>query len=203
MLEQEHVNPIVISFYTLASPYQLEALNLLSSCNQFSLDCHLEGIESRGSWEDNCAYKPFFILEKLKQFKRPLFWMDADAVFIRTPSFAQFQKADLAVRLMERFVHDIRFYLCTASMFWNYTPKAIELLEKWCARCQVILDQGRPAAFLEQVFLLELIREEKGLNLYSLPAGYCKIFDLDHVQEEEIVVEQRQASRRFREFVNG
>lgn len=196
-------DPLIISFYTIATPYQLEIFNLLSSCQAFELEHHIEGIESRGSWEENCAYKPFFILEKIKQFQRPVFWMDADAVFVRKPDFSPYYKSDLAIRFVERFAHDIRFRICTASMFWNNTTNGLAILEKWCRRCQQVLDQGKPAAFLEQVYMWELIQEEKDVKVSSLPVGYCKIFDLDEVEEEELIVEQRQASRRFREIVNG
>lgn len=195
--------PLIISFYTVGTPYQLEIFNLISSCHTLGLDHQIEGIESRGSWEDNCAHKPFFIYEMLKKHRRPVFWIDADAVFMRKPDFSLFEQADIAVRFVERFAHDIRFRICTASLFCNYTPKALAIMDKWCRRCQQILDQGRPAAFLEQVFIWEILQEEKEATIAQLPVGYCKIFDLDEVAENEIVVEQRQASRRFREIVNG
>lgn len=63
--------PLVISFYTKNTPYQLDAHHLIASCEKFGIEHAVEGIDSYGSWELNCAYKPFFIAEKLRQFECP------------------------------------------------------------------------------------------------------------------------------------
>lgn len=69
-------DPLVISFYTENTPYQLEVLALISSCNELGIEAEIEGVPSEGSWERNCALKPFFIRKKLLEKKRPVFgWM--------------------------------------------------------------------------------------------------------------------------------
>ena len=93
--------PCVISFYTVGTLYQLEVQNLIASCEEFGIEHRIEGIESKGSWELNCAYKPFFILEKLEELGRPVLWVDADGVFIREPEVLKAFEADLATRIEE------------------------------------------------------------------------------------------------------
>lgn len=63
--------PLVISFYTENSPYQLEALNLISSCQELGIEAEIVGVPSQGTWERNCALKPFFIREKLLEKSGP------------------------------------------------------------------------------------------------------------------------------------
>src|SRR5690348_12544495 len=92
--------PLVVSFYTKDTYYQWEVQNLIASCEKFKVEHYVEGIPSFGSWELNCAYKPFFIHQMLQKFKRPLFWLDADAVFVRKPEgLALFQEVDFSVRI--------------------------------------------------------------------------------------------------------
>ena len=61
--------PLVISFYTKNTPYEAEVQNLIDSCRRFDLPHQIEGVESFGSWEMNCAFKPYFILKQLKQLQ--------------------------------------------------------------------------------------------------------------------------------------
>jgi len=195
--------PVVVSFYTVGTPYQLEVLNLIESCQSLEIEHQIEGIESRGSWELNCAFKPFFIQEKLLSLKRPVFWVDADAVFLKKPSFENYAASDLAVRFMDRFAHDPRFRLNAAAMYINYTPQAVQIVKKWCALCSEVLEKREKSLeFLDQTSLLDALEEAKETIVLPLPVGYCKVFDLDEtsVAPQDVVIEQRQASRRFRSW---
>ena len=202
-LSRKTPGPVVISFYTLGTPYQLEVLNLISSCQRFEIEHQIEGIDSQGSWEINCLQKPFFIYDKLRSLQRPVFWVDADAVFLKKPSFEEYAECDLAVRFMDRFSHDVRLRLNAAAMYINYTSQALSVVEEWCRVCRDILDKrNRLLTFLDQISLLEILDKSKDVQVRSLPVGYCKVFDLDAdlVDPLDVVIEQRQASRRFKEW---
>ena len=109
--------PLVVSFYTENTPYQVEVLHLIESCKKFGIESDIVGVPSRGSWEQNCAFKPFFIRDKLKQIQRPLFWIDADAIFKKHPDFSPLLHADIALREMKRFFSDRKFRLFSGSLF--------------------------------------------------------------------------------------
>lgn len=192
--------PLVVSFYTEGTPYQLEAMSLIASCKDFDIEAEIEGIPSEGSWERNCVIKPFFIRQKLLEKKRPVFWVDADAVFKKPPDFSLFTHSDLAFRQMKRFSHDRRFKYFSGSLFLNYTPRGIEFADRWCAYCQKKIDQKQDLQFLDQTSLVDLIERGESIKVHSLPIAYSKIFDIDaqEIDPNEIVIEHFQASRRFR-----
>jgi hypothetical protein len=192
--------PLVVSYYTENTPYQLEALSLIASCNAHGVECEIDGVPSMGDWVRNCALKPFFIRKKLLEKKRPLFWVDADAVFKKKPDFSFLAHSDLSFREMKRFSVDKRFKYHAGSMFINYTIAALEFMDKWCNHCQQKIDSGVDLQFLDQISLVDLIDQGVQVKVHPLPIPYVKVFDLDaqEVEPHEIVIEHFQASRRFR-----
>lgn len=191
---------MIVSFYTENTPYQLEAMSLIASCNAFGIDAEIEGVPSEGSWERNCAIKPFFIRKKLIEKKRPIFWVDADAIFKKKPDFAHLKDSDLAFREMKRFSHDRRFKYFSGSLFLNYTPQGIAFADKWCEHCQEKIDKKLDLQFLDQISLVDLIERGEKVKVHSLPIAYAKVFDIDaqEIEPQEVVIEHYQASRRFR-----
>ncbi len=192
--------PLVVSFYTENTPYQLEAMSLIASCNALGIDAEIEGIPSEGSWERNCAIKPFFIRKKLLEKKRPIFWVDADAIFKKIPDFSTLMHSDLAFREMKRFSHDRRFKYFSGSLFLNNTAQGRAFADMWCNHCQQKIDGGEDLQFLDQLSIVDLIEKGTPVKIHSLPIAYAKVFDLDalEITEDEIVIEHFQASRRFR-----
>jgi hypothetical protein len=192
--------PLVISFYTENTPYQLEVMALIASCSELGIEAEIEALPSEGSWERNCALKPFFIRKKLMEKKRPLFWVDADAIFKKKPDFSFLLKSDISFREMKRFAQDRRFKYASGSLFLNYTRRGIEFADKWCERCQEKIDKKEGLGFIDQIALVELVERGEQVKIMALPIAYCKVFDLDamEIDPSEIVIEHYQASRRFR-----
>lgn len=190
----------MISFYTEGTPYQLEVMNLIESCSKHGIETDIVGLPSKGAWDLNCAIKPFFIRDKLLQIQRPIFWVDADAVFKQRPDFSPMLHADLAFREMKRFSHDRRLKYFSGSMFVNYTPRTIQFVDAWCSYCEEKISSGADLQFLDQTSLVDLVEQGADIKLFSLPIPYSKVFDLDaaEVEEHQIVVEHYQASRRYR-----
>lgn len=192
--------PLVVSFYTENTPYQLEAMSLITSCNDLGIEAEIEAVPCEGSWERNCAIKPFFIRKKLLEKKRPLFWVDADAVFKKKPDFSFLLESDLSFREMKRFSLDKRLKYAAGSLFLNYTPRTLEFVDEWCARCQHKIDKNEELELADQVTLIDLIDRGQLVKILPLPIAYCKVFDLDaaEIDADQIVIEHFQASRRYR-----
>lgn len=191
--------PIVVSYYTKNTPYEKEVEGLIDSCKQFGIEYWIEGIESKGSWEENCAVKPHFIREKFTQLQRPVLWVDADAVFLRPMQFEEFMFADLAFLRDEKHT-DPRFCINSATVYINATEKGLEALNLWCAYSEKIWQlEQKCLPFQDQVSLYFMTFSHPYLSAAKLPIQYCKIFDLilEGIDPQEIVIEQRQASRRL------
>lgn len=197
--------PLVISFYTKETGYQLEVQNLIESCRLFEIESHIEGIPSFGSWELNCSYKPFFIHQKLKEFKRPLFWVDADGVFVQKPRFLPQFNADLSVRSHEEYPPNHPSRVITSGIFINYTEPAVRIIRSWAEECRrQITHPDRNEEFWDQIALRDvLLREDHGAVVAPLPLSYAKIVDhpLDEKEILDPVIEQYQASRRFKKLI--
>lgn len=197
-------NPLVISFFTVDTPYQEEVKRLIESCQQFDIDHHIEGLKSNGSWLRNVAMKPAFIAEKLMQFRRPLFWVDADGSFVNKPQFEQFQEFDVAVREVEAYRDDPWMKLRAGSIFINYNPKMVQFVKDWVQVCKdKIKEDIVNLFFIDQTSLLHMIEHTQGLKVGNLPIGYCKVFDApaEQIDPSTVVIEHYQASRRLKDLI--
>jgi hypothetical protein len=198
--------PLVVSYYTKDTMYQLEVKGLIESCEKWNLPYHVEPIDSFGSWELNCGYKPFFLLSKLQEFKRPVFWVDADAVFVRAPSFLEEFSADLAVRINDPCALDHRSKVISNSFFVNNTPEAATLLKLWASECYHSLSNpDRTEEYWDQVGLRDVIFSNRHkAKVVGIPHAYAAI-DEHPVDKKEIlepVLLHYQASRRYKKLIN-
>lgn len=197
--------PTVISYFTRNTPYEKEVESLVDSCIHHGLETSIEGIDSFGSWELNCAYKPFFILKKLEQLKRPLLWVDADGVFLNSPSWIEAFEGDIALRMHPELPLDHPSRVISSTIYLRPTPAAVALVKRWALECQKeLLSEERTLEFWDQIALREALQSYKGrLKLAALPLSYAKIYD--HPEDcslvEEPVIEHFQASRRFKKLI--
>lgn len=179
--------------------------NLIASCAHYKLETSIEGVTSFGSWELNCAYKPFFLLKKLDELKKPLLWVDADGVFLYPPRWIDAFDSDIATRMDSKLAADHPSKVISSTIFINYTPAAIKLLKLWIKECQKeLLDPKRKLEFWDQIALRDAIANAPpGVRIAELPITYAKIYDHpeDCAQVPEPVIEHFQASRRFKNLV--
>lgn len=188
--------PVVVSFYTKNTLYQLEVQNLIESCEKFNIEFSIEGVDSFGSWELNCAYKPFFILQKIKQLKKPILWIDADGIFVAEPSIIPEFDCDFATRVHADCDKNHPSKVISSTIFINHTEAAIQLLQQWAEECKKqLIDPSRSEEFWDQIALRDVL-EKTEANVKALPLSYAKIFD--HPCDEIPVIEHYQASRRFK-----
>lgn len=198
--------PLVVSFYTENTCYQWQAHDLIASCKQWGLEHHVVGVACKGSWEMNCAYKPFFLYEMLKTFKRPLFWVDADAVFVKAPDVLPVFEKDLAVRLNQELEQTHDSYLLSGSLFVNYSAGGEKILRLWAEETvRVLSDKERSYEFWDQIALRDVtLRQPEGVEVGALPPSYAKVggrpFDEAHVLEG--VIYHHQASRLHKKLEN-
>lgn len=192
--------PVIISFYTVNTLYEKEVQNLITSCEKFGLKSSVEGIESLGKWELNCAYKPFFILKKMEELRRPILWVDADGVFVRKPSWQTAFEADLAVRLDRSLPDTHPSKVISSTIFISDSEQAKRLIKEWIKECyEQLLDPKRKEEFWDQIALRDAILKSSA-SVAPMPLEYAKIFDHpgDLLTVTEPVIEHFQASRRLK-----
>jgi hypothetical protein len=202
------MNPIVISFYTLTAPNDVEVKKLIHSCVELEIESDIVGLGSEGSWEKHCALKPFFILQKLKQWDRPILWVDAHAIFKRRPDFSEFATCDVSVRMNEFLPKAHESRIVSNTVFIRNNSAGVALLEEWCRETDKgPNDKDRAMEFWDQTALRDALHRQAEARFLPMPLKYAKIFDFDNlfISEQEIVIEHHhlhQASRRFKNKVN-
>jgi hypothetical protein len=195
--------PLVVSYYTLDTLYQMEVRNLIASCEKWGLECSIDGISSLGSWELNCGYKPFFILQKLIEFKRPVLWVDADGVFVSQPEVIEAFSADLSVRINEECPQNHISKVISSTVYVNWTEQGTQLLRLWAEECYAQLSKTpKETEYWDQEGLRDVIFSGKHEGkIAPLPYRYAKIFD--QKMDEKPVIEHFQASRRYKKIINS
>jgi len=188
--------PTIISFYTIGTPYQAAAEKLEASCRECVVPFVIEGVPTRGSWESNCAFKPQFILERWRVLRRPVLWVDADALLRRAPGLLAGTTTDFAIHKMNRWE------FASGTVFFNQTENARRLLECWIRRCEAdpaVWDQQHLDAAWQE------IADEYPLRTLWLPQSYTKIFDraVGPGEDPLPVIEHLQASRELKQQISN
>lgn len=179
---------LVISFYTIDTPYEQEIKKLEANLNELGLPHYFKGYESRGSWVQNCAIKPEFILHCLEQFpdEESILYVDCDAKLhsIPDPSFE-----DIGVHYKDGVK------LLSGTIFLRNNKRVHTLICAW-VKCQQINNTR-----WDQKILQETIACDSKIRVTRIPPQYTQIFDT-MAKFGKPVIEHFQASRRYKGMIN-
>ena len=177
--------PLVISFFTIGTPYQQEAKRLIESCERFNIEHHIVGIAPGENWTATCALKGPFVAECMRKFERPVLWIDVDAEVVRFPSLFENLECDVAAYRGRR--------LLSGTVYFGNSDAARNVAEDWSNRCV------RRSGVWDQLLLDDALRATRRRVVFrQLPQGYCKIFDKPWAEEPQTAyIVHYQASRRL------
>ena len=92
-------NLMVVGYYTVNTPYEEEAQNLIRSLNKLGINHNVIGVKTLGNWQANTRFKAGFMLDMLVKWpKHRLLYVDVDAVVHKMPDLFKNYKCDIAVR---------------------------------------------------------------------------------------------------------
>ncbi|OGN63311.1 MAG: hypothetical protein A3E80_02235 [Chlamydiae bacterium RIFCSPHIGHO2_12_FULL_49_9] len=182
--------PLLISFYTKNTIYEKEIEDLVASCKALQLELYVEGRADLGSWEYNCCQKPLFILECLEKFKRPLLWVDADAMILKKPPFI-FGDIDLAI-----YFNNFQNKLArTGTIYLRPTQETLRFVKLWHETCQGKIIRKEEFPYPDQTVFSELLYANRDLKIGQLPIQYTQVFDKDLLPFENSCIIHFQSSR--------
>ena len=178
---------LLYSFYTKDTIYEHSAQRLEASIKKFckpDINYCLEGIEPKGSWIKNCNVKPFCVLNKIKEVKMPLVWLDSDAEMMRHPN--------LFDELSKKKYYDISFHTrdwdhnrkTSAIIYFDYSPKVLDFITEWCDKTQSkndkneLYDTRGGRLSMEQHMFYECV-VKSNLKFHPMSADYCAILQQD------------------------
>lgn len=193
--------PLIVSYYTLGTPYEEEVKNLIASCKKLGLNTDIVGIKPLGKWDQNCCYKPLFLLEKLREHKKPILWIDADAMVLKKPLLFETLKCDIALRIYPYLPITHPSKLITGTLYLQNTLAVRNILTLWDQECIKMAHQNKGEVW-DQIGLKRALLNGPKINLFSLPSSYAAIYDKKESLQEELVIVHYQASRLFKKVIN-
>lgn len=125
---------IFITFATSKQHYLNKAKVFEETANKHNINYHIDYFEQFGDYKDISLYRPTYILEKLKEFKKTVIWIDCDSVFEGKPDYSFMDKKfDVGVlrRIGEGGRVNPRMPILNFINVFNYTEKSKKVLKVW------------------------------------------------------------------------
>jgi hypothetical protein len=127
----------IISFYTepfQGSKYYTDCANKFRErCEEIGVDYQVDHIKSEGDYYKNTRIKPQFILDKMKELKQDIIWLDIDCNIDELPKIPDndlvFVKRDGMKVAKFLTIHSYAIYI-------KYCQSNIEFVRKWNDKCK-------------------------------------------------------------------
>ena len=196
-------NLMVVGYYTVNTPYEEEAQNLLQSLNKLGINHDISGVKTLGSWQANTRFKAGFMLDMLIKWpNHRLLYVDCDAVVHKSPDLFKNYSCDIAVRWQ-----DFRWRkneCLSGTIYMENNERTKRICELWR---DININEGNESSRMEQWNLdtvINQMKEDPDFSYKNLPPEYTMIFDsMRGMYPNAIpVIEHFQASRRFKSNVN-
>lgn len=193
---------IIVSYYTINTPYEDEAKKLVLSLNKLNLSYDVVGIKTLGNWQANTRYKAKFMESMLDKYPgKSLVYVDSDAIIHSNPILFDKYTCDIAVRWQD--FRWIKNECLSGTIFMANNDRTRELCKRW----QITNHREGPnAKTFEQWNLGKVIQAMKAEGKIideNLPPEYTMIFDSMRSMYPNIkpVIEHFQASRKYKNKV--
>ena len=197
-------NLMVVGYYTVNTPYEEEAENLLRSLHKLGINHDISGVKTLGNWQANTRFKAGFMLDMLIKWpNHRLLYIDCDAVVHRPLDLFKNYSCDIAVRWQ-----DFRWRkneCLSGTIYMENNERTKRICELWR---DINVNEGNESNRMEQWNLDTVINkmkaEDPNFTYKNLPPEYTMIFDSMRGMYPNIkpVIEHFQASRRFKKDVN-
>ncbi len=123
------MQPLIISYYTPGTAYEDRAADLRRSIDRLRLEHRIDPRPQKPSWVENCAQKAVYISEVRREVRRPVLWLDADAI-LRRP-LPELDDASCDVAAVKRGGWDIH----GGQIYFGEGPVADRLVDRWVSYC--------------------------------------------------------------------
>lgn len=195
--------PLVIAYYTVATPYEAEAEVLKASLETVGYGYDIRGVPNQGSWQKNTQLKANFVQHMLQQHAgRPLLYLDVDAVMVKPPVLLDKMEADIAAVHFARGKGE----LLSGTVWFGNTTQCCRIVQKWINLNKMYpekLPNGKAA--WDQRTLKMAIAKVQGVKFVELPQEYTWIVELTqrHCPGLDPVIMHTRGAKRFKRLMNG
>jgi len=131
----------IVSFYCdidNRTYYSDHSRRLRINCNENNIPHDIRELQSRGEYRLNCLAKPRFLLEVLKEKKKPFVWLDVDSLIHAELSiFDEMEdKCDIGLAYQGFPPHVNPHHPKASPIYLTYKDIVIEFLEHWIYCCE-------------------------------------------------------------------
>ena len=123
--------PPFISFYTGDRFYRDGSVRLRSRCAALGIPLLVERLDGAGEYWANTLRKPPFILEKVRELRRDLFWIDVDTSLNEDHDCFRAVSGDLAFASHTGTLQGIK----ASPIGVRYTDASLRFLSCWSEQC--------------------------------------------------------------------
>ena len=177
----------IITFHTDDQLYTAAAARLKASADRLSIPVHIETVPSRGSWEENCAFKAEFVRDQWRNVDVPIVWLDADATLNAYPSLFASLDTDFAINKNRGWI------FAGGTLYFGRSPAAQVLLDRWVYHCRA---NPHRSDDLSLDYAWAEITRESPLRTVWLPQSYR--WRSTRPGADQAIVVQWKASRHVR-----
>lgn len=160
--------PVVISYYTIDTVYELEVEKLMASLDTFKIPYQIYGVPTLGSWLNNTGFKAEFVRDVMKIVDRPCVWLDADCEVIKEPVlFAQLLEQKVSISVYIRG-DDNEPNLNSSTIYLGNDAFCKETVEAW-------VDEMKKSDYrIWDQKCLEFVYKRNPEKFHKIPPEYAK-----------------------------
>jgi len=184
----------IVSYYTKNTPYENEYKLFKSTLINQKIDNYkIYAKDSLGSWENNTQIKASIILDAMKEFDKPILWIDIDARIRGGLNYFNELSCDVCCYYLKTNWN--HHELLSGTIYFGNTKKAKTILEKW-------IKLNNKNSEWDQRNLQSVIDNTK-CNKTILPSDYIVVDKMGRFQRDinKIVIYHTQASRRNKRLI--
>ena len=179
----------IVAFHTDDAFYTEEAARCRKRLEQLGLPHDFTSVPKNGSWVENCARKPEFLLDVRQRLRGPLLYIDVDAFVHQDPwPYLADYAGDVAA-----YIHG-GSELISCTILLNDTSATMNLLSEWVKR-----QKERPKVYDQRVLQDVIEGDEAGDQRFCfqrLPLNFSFVNDRRYPYVYGApIIEQLQASR--------
>lgn len=160
--------PVVISYYTIDTVYELEVQKLMASLDTFKIPYQIYGVPTLGSWLNNTGFKAEFVRDVMKIVDRPCVWLDADCEVVKEPVlFAQLLERKVSISVYIRG-DDNEPNLNSSTIYFGNDTFCKETVESW-------VDEMKKSDYrIWDQKCLEFVYKRNPEKFHKIPPEYAK-----------------------------
>jgi len=192
------MKPLIVGYYTKDTPYELEYRKLIVSLEALGYEYDYAAIATLGSWQKNTQQKAQIIEMMLLKHKRPILYLDVDAVMVQPPVLCD----DIDTPIAAVHFSDSGELLSGTVYF---TPDALPTVSQWQALNEKYPETLPNGQLAWDQRTLKMAIKDTQCPFTELPQEYTWIVELTQRRYPGLapVILHTRGALRFQDIMNG